>query len=61
MEDFPLLYSGGLLLPPGTYNHQLNLVNIDGITFWSKGFSAGNNFMEAGWPLRMTHPEAIST
>ena len=29
LEDFPLLYPGVLLLPPGEYNHRLNLVNID--------------------------------
>ena len=59
VEDFPLLYPGGFSLPPGAYNHILSLVNIDGVNFWSKGFTAGTNLMEASWPPIMTHYVAI--
>ena len=60
MEDFPLLYPGGFLLRPGAYNHRLNLVNIDGVNFWSKGFTAGTNLMEAAWPPIMTYSVEIA-
>ena len=60
VEDFPLLYPGGFSLPPGAYNHILNLVKIDRVNFWSKGFTAGTNLMEAAWPPIMKHYLAIS-
>ena len=45
VKAFYLLYPGGFLLSPGVYKHILNLSNIDGVTFWSKGFTAGTNLM----------------
>ena len=60
VEDFTLLYPGDFLLPPGAYNNILNLVNIDGVKFCSKGFTAGTNLTEAAWPPIMTHYVAIA-
>ena len=60
-EGFPYIISRGFLASSwGAYNHRLNLVNIDGVTFWSKCFTVGTNFMEAYWPPRVTHSVAIA-
>ena len=61
VEDFHLLYTGGLSLPTGAYNHRFNLVNIDGVTFWSKGFTMEANLMVAAWHPRVTYHVAIYT
>ena len=46
VKDFHILSPGGFSLPPGAYNHILNLGNIDGLKFCNKGFTTGNNFLE---------------
>ena len=61
MKDFPLLYPGGFLLPPGAYNHRLNLGNIDGVNFWGQVFTAGTDLMEVACLPIVTNSVAIAT
>ena len=53
-EDFPLLYPGGFLIPPGSYDHRLNLGDINGVTFWSKVIATGTELVVSAWPPRVT-------